>query len=99
MADGVAAHALERFASIYGAEAGNLALKMVALGGVYVGGGIAPRIRSVLASGPFVESFRSKGRLSPLVARIPIAIILRPDTGLWGAAARAFALDLASKST
>lgn len=82
---------LERFVSIYGAEAGNLALKALALGGVYVGGGIAPRIVPALERGGFVHAFFDKGRLSPLLTRIPVAVVLESSTALWGAAARALA--------
>ena len=77
---------LERFAEIYGAEAGNLALKSLAVGGVFVGGGIAPRIVPVLAGGGFSRAFRSKGRLSPVLERIPVNLILDDRTALWGAA-------------
>ena len=83
--------ALTRFTSFYGAEAGNLALKALAIGGVYVAGGIAPRILPVLADGTFTAAFVDKGRLSPLVLRIPVSVVLRPETALWGAAARALA--------
>ena len=86
-----AALALDRFVRIYGAEAGNLALKGLAVGGVFVGGGIAPRILAALGRGSFIESFDDKGRLRPLLERIPVHVILRPETALWGAAAFAFA--------
>jgi glucokinase len=88
---GRAAMALERFVRLYGAEAGNLALKGLALGGLYVGGGIAPRILEALERGDFVASFNDKGRLRPVLERIPVHVILRPETALWGAAAFAFA--------
>ena len=78
--------ALEMFASIYGAEAGNLALKVVALGGVYVAGGIAPKIRSVLAGGRFVAAFRDKGRFAPVLKSIPVRLALEPRAPLLGAA-------------
>lgn len=78
--------ALERFVSIYGAEAGNLALKTLAVGGVYLGGGIAPRILPVLRSGGFLEAFRDKGRLGPVLARIPVAVLRDDRAALWGAA-------------
>lgn len=86
-----AALALDRFVSLYGAEAGNLALKGLAVGGVYIGGGIAPRILDALGRGAFVDSFRDKGRLRPLLERVPVHVVLRPETALWGAAAFAFA--------
>jgi len=78
---------LEKFVEIYGAEAGNLALKALALGGLYVGGGIAPRLVSVLTRGRFVKAFGDKGRLSPVIARIPVSVVLDPKTAVWGAAA------------
>lgn len=78
---------LERFAAIYGAEAGNLALKAFAVGGVFVGGGIAPRILPLLRADGFARAFAAKGRLSPLLAKIPLSVILDDRTALWGAAA------------
>ena len=77
---------LERFASIYGAEAGNVALKFLAVAGVFVGGGIAPRILPFLRDTHFREAFRAKGRLSPLLERIPVSVILDDRAALWGAA-------------
>jgi glucokinase len=78
--------ALELFCDIYGAEAGNLALKALAVGGFFVGGGIAPKIQEVIASGRFVRAFNDKGRLKPLLDRVPIALIRDENTSLWGAA-------------
>ncbi len=78
--------ALDLFVSIYGAEAGNLALKTKAVGGLFVGGGIAPKIVSKLKEGNFLAAFVDKGRLSGLMERIPIRVILNPDTALLGAA-------------
>lgn len=77
---------LDLFVSIYGAEAGNLGLKAKALGGVYVGGGIAPRIKNKLVDGTFMEGFTDKGRLSQLMESIPVHVILNPKTALFGAA-------------
>lgn len=74
------------FVSILGAEAGNLALKVMALGGVYVGGGIPPRIVTLLEKGPFIEAFCRKGRLAELMTRIPVYVILDPRIALIGAA-------------
>lgn len=78
--------ALDLFVSIYGAEAGNLALKVMAVGGVLVGGGIAPRIIERLAAGGFVAAFRDKGRLTPLMESLPIHVALNPRAPLLGAA-------------
>lgn len=77
---------LETFLSVLGAEAGNLALKVMATGGVYLGGGIAPRIISLLDDGAFMKGFRNKGRFSKLVSRIPVYVILNPKIALIGAA-------------
>jgi glucokinase len=81
--------ALEMFVAAYGAEAGNLALRMVATAGVYVGGGIAPKILSAIESGGFVDAFRAKAPMDAFVATIPIAVILNPEAGLLGAAVHA----------
>jgi glucokinase len=78
--------ALELFVEIYGAEAGNLALKTMATGGVYVAGGIAPKIASKLKGKVFREAFLSKGRLRPLLETIPVRIVLNDRTALLGAA-------------
>jgi glucokinase len=78
--------ALGLFISVYGAETGNLALKAKALGGVYVGGGIAPKIRGQLENGAFLESFLAKGRMRPLLEKMPLHLVLNPKTALLGAA-------------
>jgi glucokinase len=81
--------ALEIFVTIYGAEAGNIALRTVATAGVYVGGGIAPKILPALQSGTFLDAFRAKEPMADFVATIPVAVILNPDAGLLGAAVHA----------
>ncbi len=81
--------ALDWFVSAYGAEAGNLALKFFSLGGLYIGGGIAPHILEKLKKGPFLSSFLDKGRFASLLASIPIWVVLNDDTALLGAADRA----------
>ncbi|HEY4011562.1 MAG TPA: glucokinase [Acidobacteriaceae bacterium] len=81
--------AIEVFVSAYGAEAGNLALKLLALGGIYLGGGIAPKILKFLAGGTFTQAFLDKGRLSPLLETIPVRVILDDTCALLGAAAYA----------
>jgi glucokinase len=78
--------AVERFVSIYGAQAGNLALTVMATGGVYVGGGIVNKLLPVMTSGAFVKAFVAKGRYQKLMREIPVWIIRDPDTGLLGAA-------------
>lgn len=87
--DPLAQAALDLFVKIYGAQAGNLALALGATGGVYVAGGIAPRIADSLCAGPFLDAFRSKGRMAGLMQRIPLRIIVAPNTGLRGALAYA----------
>jgi glucokinase len=79
----------DMFVSAYGAEAGNLALKMLAVGGLYVGGGIAPRILEKLKDGAFMKAFTDKGRLSQLLVNTPVRVILESRTALIGAAAYA----------
>jgi glucokinase len=82
----LAVKALDLFVAAYGAMAGNLALLMMATGGLYVGGGIAPKISAKLSDGTFMKAFTEKGRLSALVAGIPVHIILDDKTALYGAA-------------
>jgi glucokinase len=84
--DETAGRALDLMVSIYGAEAGNLALKVMATAGVYVGGGIAPKILTRLGQGGFMRAFADKGRLSGLMAQIPVKVILNEETALLGAA-------------
>lgn len=76
---------LRTFVAILGAEAANLALKVLATGGVYLAGGIPPRLLPLLEEEAFLEAFRSKGRLLPLLSRIPIHVITYPDVALLGA--------------
>jgi glucokinase len=80
---------LEMFVSAYGAEAGNIGLRVVATAGVYIGGGIAPRILPALRDGRFMDAFRAKAPLDGLVAKMPVAVILNPKSGLLGAAVHA----------
>lgn len=85
--DRLASEALDLFVSALGAEAGNMALRAVARGGVFVAGGVAPRILPRLAAGGFLAAFRDKGRLSDLVRAIPVRVVVNERTGLLGAAA------------
>jgi len=78
--------ALDLFVSLYGAEAGNLALKIMSTGGVFVGGGIAPKILPKLTGSLFIEAFTDKGRMSPVLKAMPVRIILNDKTALLGAA-------------
>ncbi len=84
-----ASAALDLFVRLYGVEAGDLALKVMALGGVWIGGGIAPKILPRLVEGPFLEGFLDKGRMRPLVAAMPVKVILDDRTALLGAGRRA----------
>lgn len=81
--------ALSLFVSLYGSAAGNLALTTLAYSGVYLGGGIAPKILPRLLDGPFLEAFRAKGRYRAMMKTLPVSVILDPDTGLHGAAREA----------
>jgi glucokinase len=84
---------LKTFVAILGAEAGNLALKVMATGGVYLGGGMPPRIMPALRDGTFMEAFAGKGRMAPLLKQIPVYVITNPKAALWGAARRAMGLS------
>lgn len=78
--------ALELFISIYGAEAGNLALKIFSIGGIFLSGGIAPKILTKLKGKTFLEAFVDKGRMQPLLEAMPVHVVINESTGLWGAA-------------
>ena len=82
----ICAATLNTFIDILGAEAGNLALKVLATGGVYLGGGIPPRILSKLTTGRFMEAFCNKGRFADLLRTVPVFVINNPKAGLLGAA-------------
>jgi glucokinase len=78
---------MDMFVSAYGAEAGNLALKILSVGGLYIGGGIAPRILEKLKDGIFMKAFTDKGRLSQLLINMPVRVILESRAAVMGAAA------------
>ncbi|MDQ6735971.1 MAG: glucokinase [Nitrospirota bacterium] len=82
----IGVQALDLFASIYGAEAGNLALKSMSLSGVYLGGGIAPKLLAKLQDGSFMRGFTNKGRYKKLMSSIPVRVIVNDRAGLIGAA-------------
>jgi glucokinase len=86
--DDLCIRTVQLFVSILGAEAGNLALKTLAAGGVYLGGGIAPRIIPFIEEGSFLEAFRRKGRMADLLFRMPVHVIIEPRAALIGAADR-----------
>ena len=77
--------ALDIFVSAYGAELGNFALKIMPRGGLFLAGGIAPKILSALRSAPFTEAFLSKGRMRPLLESLHVAVVIDPRVGLHGA--------------
>ncbi len=81
---------LDLFVSILGAEAGNMALKVMATNGIYLGGGIPRRVLPFLGNGRFMKSFRNKGRMSDLVSQIPVFVIVNPRIALVGAAGCGF---------
>jgi glucokinase len=87
--DPLCKHALELFCKLYGAEAGNFALKTLATGGVFVAGGIAPKIIDRLKDGRFREAFLDKGRMRRLLEQMPVQVVLDAEAGLLGAAALA----------
>ena len=85
-----AAPLVRRFVRLYGAEAGNLALKSLAVGGMYVVGSVATKLLPQLRRDGFVESFAAKGRFEPLLKQVPVIVITDPDLAVKGAAAAAF---------
>src|SRR5947209_13351339 len=87
---------INTFVSILSAEAGNLALKVLATGGVYLGGGIPPRILPLLEGERFMQAFRNKGRFSGLLGRMPVHVILNPKIALLGAACHGFEMPKSS---
>jgi glucokinase len=87
----LAEHALDLWISIYGAEAGNLALKLMATGGIYLGGGIAPKLIAKLSGPLFIQTFVAKGRMQPLLESIPVRVIKNDKIALYGAARYALA--------
>jgi glucokinase len=87
--------ALRMFVSAYGAESGNMALRGLTLSGLFVGGGIAPKILPAIRSGLFMDAFLDKGPMRELVSRVPVKVILNPDAGLLGAAV--YAQDLSDR--
>ena len=89
----ICAQTLKMFISIYGGEAANLALKTLSIGGVYLGGGIAPKILPLLRDGTFMKAYLDKGRHKRLLNKIPVHVILNSQTALLGAASVAARLD------
>lgn len=90
--DPLAGQALARWLAIYGAEAGNLALRIVPEGGLYIAGGIAQKLGARLAAGELMAAFYDKDPMRDVLARIPVDVIVRPDVSLIGAFARALVL-------
>ena len=87
--DEICVETLNRFVRLYGAEAGNLALKVMSRGGLYLGGGIAPKILPLLQIGAFLDAFLNKGRMRPLLEAMPVKVILNDRAALFGPALRA----------
>ena len=85
----LAVKAMDLFVEVYGAYAGDLALAGLCRGGVYVAGGIAPKIIDKLREGGFMKAFRDKGRFSGLMEEIPVHVVMNPKVGLLGAAEEA----------
>jgi glucokinase len=85
----ICVRALELFVAIYGAEAGNLGLRMLATAGVYLGGGIAPRVLPALRDHGFLDAFAAKGRVRALLEALPVRVVLNDRAALIGAARRA----------
>ena len=90
--DPVCAHAVEMFCEMYGTEAGNLALTVLALGGVVLCGGIAPKILPILKKGGFMRGFTAKGRLATMLKQIEVRVVTNPNVALLGAAHSALAM-------
>jgi glucokinase len=84
--DDLCVEALDWFVRLYGAEAGNLALKVMSRGGLYLGGGIAPKILPHIQNGRFLDSFFNKGRMRPLLEAMPVKVILNDRAALYGSA-------------
>ncbi len=95
--DEICVETLGWFVRLYGAEAGNLALKTMSRGGLYLGGGIAPKILPLLQNGSFIEAFLDKGRMRPLLEAMPVRVILSDRVALFGAALHA--AQLAGETT
>jgi glucokinase len=87
--DEICVETMQFFVRLYGAEAGNLALKVMSRGGLFIGGGIAPKILPMLKSGEFLEALLAKGRMRPLLEAMPIKVILNDRAALYGPALRA----------
>ncbi|MEA5415406.1 glucokinase [Synechococcus sp. BA-132 BA5] len=83
--DHIATQTMQIFVEAYAAEVGNLALKLIPNGGLYIAGGIAPKILPLLQDGTFLQILKNKGRISPVLEDIPIHIVLNPEVGLIGA--------------
>jgi glucokinase len=92
----VCVETLSLWTEAYGAEAGNMALRTLALGGIYVAGGIAPKILSKLRDGRFLRAFCGKSKFAQVLARVPISVIVNEDAPVWGAAYQALSGESAS---
>ena len=95
--DPLAVRALDLFVAVYGAFAGNMALATLARGGVYISGGIAPKIAPKLKEGAFLRAFANKGRFGDLLAAMPVHVVMNPQVGLYGALLEAARLCAGTK--
>ncbi|HAN75386.1 MAG TPA: glucokinase [Planktothrix sp. UBA8407] len=84
--DNLSEQTMQIFVESYGAEAGNLALKLLPYSGLYIAGGIAPKILPLLETPEFMQAFSNKGRMKPILAKVPVYVVLNPQVGLIGAA-------------
>ena len=84
---------MEMFVEAYGAETGNLALKLLPYGGIYIAGGIAAKILPLMKEERFLLAFKEKGRMSPLLDKIPLHIVLNPQVGLIGSIIHALQIN------
>jgi glucokinase len=91
--DGLAMRALDLFVAAYGSFAGNMALVTLAHGGVYIAGGIAPKIADKLADGAFMRAFTAKGRFQPLLESLPVRVVMNDQVGLYGALGEAWRIS------
>jgi len=93
----ISGEALDLFVHLYGVEAGNQALKLMATGGVFIGGGIAPKILERLKEPAFMQAFRAKGRMESLMREMPVKVILNDQTALYGPAL--YAAEILSRNS
>ena len=84
--DALCLQTMQLFVEAYGAEAGNLALKLLPYGGLYIAGGIAAKILPLMTDGTFLHAFLCKGRMRSVLEKVPVHVVLNPQVGLIGSA-------------